>query len=113
MTLSGTLAQVCSAVNQAYIIGSDGAIITGYSDDATLALEGVLTNEYEAERLRRTANHVVLSLDGSGVPTDTPADHIYAVSYVIRNDSGSHDITSSTMETIELGVFTVTYREAT
>ena len=113
MVLSDTLLLLCSSANQAYLIGSDGAIITGYSDDATLAGDGFLTNEYEEERLRRTANHVLLSLDGSGSPVDTPADHTYAVSYVIRNDSGSHDISSASTETISLGNFTITYREAT
>jgi hypothetical protein len=113
MTISETLALVCSSANQAFIIGSGGAIIAGYSDDATLALEGFLVNEYEEERLRRTANHVVVSLDGSGVPTDNPESHAYAASYVVRGDEDSHDITVAAMEVVELGVFTVTYREFT
>ena len=110
MSLSSTLAQVCTATDQAFIIGSDGAIISGYSDDATLAGEGFLSNEYDTERLRRTANHVVVSLSGSGIPLETPDDHAYAVSYIIRGDEDSHDITVSSMEAVELGVFTVTYR---
>lgn len=113
MTMVDTLVQVCTGSNQAYIIGSAGAIITGYSDDATLALDGFLTNEYEEERLRRTANHILVSLDGSGAPTDSPSDHAYAVSYIVRGDEDSHDITVAAMEIIQLGVFTVTYREFT
>jgi hypothetical protein len=113
MTISSTLALVCSASHQAFIIGSGGAIIAGYSDDATLASEGFLPNEYVAERLRRTANHVVVSLLGSGLPPDNPANHAYAASYIVRGDSGSHDITVAQMEVIDLGVFTVTYREFT
>jgi len=113
MTLSTTLALVCSAEDQAYIIGSGGAVIVGYSDDATLAAEGFLPNEYEAERLRRTANHVVLSLLGTGTPPDNPEEHEYAISYVIRGDSGSHDITVASMEALNLGVFTITYRAYT
>jgi hypothetical protein len=113
MTLSGTLALVCLAAKQAFIIGSGGAIIAGYSDDATLAAEGFLPDQYETEQLRRTANHVVLSLLGSGAPPDNPTNHAYAVSYIVRGDSGSHDITVAPMEVIDLGIFTVTYREFT
>lgn len=113
MLLSDNLSLVCSAANQAYIIGYDGAIIAGYSDDATLASEGFLSNEYETERLRRTANHVVVSLVGSGLPPDNPSEHAYAVSYMINGDSGSHDISVAAMEVIDLGIFTVTYRAFT
>jgi hypothetical protein len=109
MSLAQDLNLVCFASNQAFIIGSGGTIITGYSDDATLAGEGFLPNEYAQERLRRTANHIVVSLLGS----DDPGNHAYAVSYVIRGDSGSHDITVSQMEIISLGIFTLTYREFT
>jgi hypothetical protein len=113
MFVVGDLTLVCSAPNQAYIIGNNGAIIAGYSDDATLASEGFLPIQYEAERLRRTANHVLLSLLGSGVPADNPTNHAYAVSYMIRSDSGSHDISVAAMEVIDLGILTVTYREFT
>ena len=113
MSLSSTLAGVCNATRQAYIIGSGGAIITGYSDDTTLMAAGFLPSQLEAERVRRTANHVVVSLRGVSAPVDTPELHRYAASYVIRGDSGSHDITVSAVELISLGVLTVTYREAT
>jgi hypothetical protein len=109
MALADDLNLVCFVTNQAFIIGAGGATIAGYSDDATLALEGFLPNEYVQERLRRTANHIVVSLLGSGLPPDNPENHAYAVSYVIRGDSGSHDITVSQMEIISLGTFTITY----
>lgn len=110
MGLASSLAVVAQNANQAFVIGSDGAIIAGYSDDATLAGQGFLPNEWEAERLRLTANHVVVALLGSGAPPDNPDNHAYAVSYMIRGDSGSHDITVAQMEVIDLGVFTVTFR---
>jgi len=113
MLMSLDLTSVCTAARQAFIIGAGGAIIAGYSDDATLAGQGFLPNQYEAERLRLTANHVVVSLLGSGVPPDSPTNHAYAVSYIIRGDKGSHDISVSAMEVIDLGVLTVTYREFT
>ncbi len=113
LSLATTLALVAQNQRQAFIIGSEGAIIAGYSDDATLVGEGFLPDQFAAERLRRTANHVVVSLLGSGVPPDNPVNHAYAVSYIIRVDGGSHDITVAPMEVIDLGVFTVTYRAFT
>jgi len=113
MKLSSSLGLVGSETRQAYIIGSGGAVISGYSDDATLGAAGFLPIQYEAERLRRTANHVVVSLSGSGLPLDLPTDHDFTVSYVIRGDSGSHDITVSDIEVVELGDFVITYRNYT
>lgn len=113
MSLASDLVSVCTLPKQAYVIGSGGAVITGYSDDATLASEGFLPSQYEEERLRRTANHVMLSLLGSGVPPDNPTNHAYAVSYIVRGDAGSHDISVAAMEVIDLGALTVTYREFT
>lgn len=111
-TLSASLATVAQVDRQAYIIGADGAVILGYSDDATLTLEGFSPSEIPAERLRRTANHVVLSLSGSGAPADTPLNHSYAVSYIVRGASGSNDIRTQDVEFINLGDFTITFSEA-
>lgn len=112
MTLASSLTQVASGANQAWIIGNTGAIITGYSDDATLIAAGFTTSgDILEERLRRTANHVVVSLSGAGIPADTPDKHTYAVSYVVRGDSGSHDIVASQVEFTGLGALDVTYRE--
>lgn len=100
--------------NQAYIIGYNGATITGYSDNATLISEGFTTAEaLEAEYLRRTANHVLLSLSGAGLPPDVPSNHVYSVSYVVRNDKGPHDIAAAQVEFLDMGNFTLTVREST
>lgn len=113
MTLSTGFANVGQNANQAYIIGNGGAVIAGYSDDATLITDGFTTAEaIAAERVRRTANRVLLSLSGAGVPPDAPENHKYAVSYVIRDDRGPHDITASQVEFVDLGDFTITYRAA-
>jgi len=114
LTLSTLVSNVGQNANQAYIIGSDGAIITGYSDDATLIADGFTDpTDIEAERVKRTGNHVLVSLSGAGSPPDAPENHSYAASYVIRNDKGPHDITASEVEFIDLGNFTLTFREAT
>jgi hypothetical protein len=98
--------------NQAYIIGHTGMLIAGYSDDATLIAEGFTGAEDLAkERLVRTANRVLVSISGAGSPPDTPLNHAYAVSYVVRNDIGPHDITASQVEFLTLGDFTLTVKE--
>jgi len=96
--------------------GHDGTVGAAFfgPDDATLISEGFTTaEEIEEERLRRTANHVLLSLSGAGLPPDVPSNHAYAVSYVVRGDVGPHDITASQVEFLDLGNFTLTIREAT
>jgi len=114
MALASSMTQVATLANQAWVIGNTGAIINGYSDDATLQTAGFLTAaSIQAERLRRTANHVIVSLSGAGVPPDDPSKHAYAVSYIIRGDFGSHDIVASDVEFIDEGEFTITYRQAT
>jgi hypothetical protein len=111
LVLAPSLALVASGANQAFIIGSGGAVILGYSDDATLIAAGFTTAAgIQAERLRRTANHVVVALSAAAVPPDEPTNHAYAASYVIRGDSGAHDFTASMVEFLDLGPLTVTYR---
>jgi hypothetical protein len=114
LVLSGSLATVAFAAGQAFIIGSSGAVIAGYTDTTTLVAEGFLTTaDQQAELLRRTANHAVTSISGSGVPLDTPGNHSYSVSYVVRGDSGSKDISASDVEFVDLGNFTITYSTST
>ena len=111
MGLISDLTQVATKAGQAYIIGSGGAIIMGWTDDLTLVADGFTTAAILAEeRLRRTANHVVVSLSAAALPPDEPTEHTYAVSYVIRGDKGAHDFTASAVEFLDLGSMTVTYR---
>lgn len=111
MTLSLSLTSVGQYANGAYIIGSGGAVILGYSDDATIIAEtGYMDPDaIEEERLRRTANHVVVSIEGL---SDEPSSHSYQVSYVITGDRGPHDIQASEVEFIDLGALTLTFRNA-
>jgi hypothetical protein len=114
MTLSPTLGVVGSFTAGAYIIGAGGASITGYSDDATITSETGLTDpdDIEAERLERTANHVIVSLATGGTSADEPTNHDYAASYVIYDDRGPHDLQSSEVESLDLGELTLTFRSA-
>ncbi len=113
LTESATLATVGQAAGQAFIIGSEGAIINGYSDDATLTSHGVPADQLAATRLKLTANHIVVSLSGAGTPPDNPGNHDYTVSYIIFGNTGSQDIPAAQVEYITLGDFTITYRSAT
>jgi hypothetical protein len=113
MVLAKTLATVAIGSHQAFIIGSGGAVISGYTDTVTLVAAGFsTTTTQQTELLRRTANHVVISIAGFGVVPDLPIDHTYTVSYIIRGDSGSHDIPATSVEFVTLGDFTVTYAGA-
>lgn len=113
LVLSTTLTSVGQAAGQAWVIGAEGAIINGYSDNTTLQNQGFPADQWAAVRLSLTANHVLISLSAAGVPPDNPANHAYSVSYVIFGDSGSHDIPAAQVEYITLGNFTITYRSAT
>ncbi len=111
--LAGDLNTVASASRQAFIIGAEGATIVGYSDVPTLVADGFLQpDDQAAERIRRTANRVVVSLASGGSPVDTPLKHKYAASYVIRNDIGSKDLTATGVEFLSLGKVTLSFREA-
>lgn len=111
MTLASSLTTVGQYTAGGFIIGAGGATITGYSDDVTITAETGLTDPdaIEAERLHRTANHVVVSLEG---PTDEPSEHLYGVSYNITGDRGPHDIQASEVEFLDLGELTLTFRSA-
>jgi hypothetical protein len=113
LTNAASLAQVCLAANQGWIIGSEGASILGYSDDATLIAQGFTTPAaILAQRLLLTANHVVVSLSNAGSPADVPTNHVYTVTYIVSGQTGAHDITAAQVEYITLGNFNITYASA-
>ncbi len=109
MTMATMLATVGSAPDQAWLIGSEGAVINGYSDNATLTAQGVPADQLAATRLALTANHALVSISGAGTPPDNPDNHTYAVSYIIYGNTGSQDIPAAQVEYIDLGNFTITY----
>lgn len=97
-----------SKSNAAYIVGSEGLVITGYSDDSTLTSEGYNTaTEREARRKELTANHVFLSLPSTG----SPENHEYTASYQVKGDTSSQSTIELTgISFAELGDLTITYR---
>lgn len=93
--------------NRSYIIGTQGLVINGYSDDATLISQGFLTpSEIDTERKRLTSNHVLVSL----LNTDSLSNYVIQAGYVTsKKSSGSDDIIATTVENLSLGLSVFTY----
>jgi len=112
MKMADSLESVGNAVNQSWIIGQNGAVIQGYSDDATLLPVVFVASAIPAERVRRTANRVVVSLDAGATPPDVPGNHAFSATYVVSGDKGVQDINTSQIEFLTPGDITLTYRPA-
>lgn len=112
MVPSPTLADIGVKVNQFFIIGRNGAIITGYSDDATLLPRMITPEAVVEERLRLTANRILVSLNAGITPADVPTDHAFAATYVVNGDRGSKDLGAAQMEYLSPGDLTITYKKA-
>lgn len=93
---------------RAFIIGSDGRYIPGYSDDMTLISQGYVTSAAVASRrLELTANHVLVSV----VPGDSPTNHEYAATYIVGLDQGAKNIDPNAAEYCIDGSYVFTYDE--
>lgn len=112
MAKASSLYNVGKGFQQWWIIGSSGAVISGYSDDATLYPEFITAAAVAAERVRRTANKILVSLDASTTPYDTPDNHSFSATYIVANDKGVKDISVSPIEYLTVGDVTLTYKSA-
>jgi hypothetical protein len=110
MALSTTDVGLLSlAALRAFIVGSGGISIDGFSDDTTLANEGYATaDSRQARREALTANRIIVSL----AVGDSPTNHTYEVTYVVGTDTGAKNINPSDAEVLALGEPTFTYDEA-
>jgi hypothetical protein len=105
---TATLGSLGSMPGMAYIIGLEGVVIEGYSDDATLALAGYTTTKAISDRRKfLTANHVLVSVS----PGEAPTDYEYAATYVVGEDVGAKNIEPGGAEYCAPGTFTFTYDE--
>ena len=112
MEMASSLDNVGFGLNRSWIIGRLGTTIIGYSDDETLTEAGFITSdEIAAERINRTANRVVISLDAGQNPADTPDLHMFSASYTVDNDRGVKDVETSLIEYLTPGNITITYRQ--
>lgn len=112
MEMASSMLEVGQGLNRSWIIGKNGAVIVGYSDDATLVPIFITPTAVAEERLRRTANRVLVSLDVSQSPSDTPDFHTFGVSYYVNGDTGSKDVFTSQIEYLTPGDLTITFRKA-
>ncbi len=109
---ASSLANIGSAYGQAWIIGAEGAVIQGYSDNATLEPAYITETAIAAARLALTANRVVVSLNAGLTPPDIPTNHVYSATYIVQGATGSTDIATSTVEYLTPGELTITYQAA-
>jgi hypothetical protein len=80
---------LAAASGQAYIIGNDGLLVSGYGSDTV-------------------KNRILVSLPVG----DSPSQHAYWCTYITAEDSGDKDIDPNSMEFLVLGDFNTTYDEA-
>lgn len=91
-----------------YIIGPDGIVINGYSDDDTLIAQGYTTQEQIlARRAAITGNRVLVSTSVD----DSPAVHTYQVTYTVGVDTGAKNIDPGEAEYMTVGTLEFTYDE--
>lgn len=99
------------ATGNAFIIGDEGIVIPGYSDDLTIQINFPAANtptEIEEIRQQLTANRVMISLSVD----DRPINHSYACTYVVAFvEERVQDIEGSALEYFDAGDFVFTYTE--
>jgi hypothetical protein len=109
LTLLGATASLVSlglASGRAFIIGGDGAVIMGFSDDTTLIAEGYVQEEARAaRRVLITANRLLISLPIG----ESPTAYSYACTYIVGSDSGAKDTDPSSVAYLTEGSLVFTY----
>lgn len=108
LLLASPSSSLKTGAGQAFIIGSGGYVIPGISDDTTLIAEGYTTQaEIEAQRVLLTANRILVSTSVD----DSPANYDYSITYIVGQDSGPKNITTSAAEYLVVGNVEFTYDE--
>jgi len=105
---SANLESLGVSKGRAYIIGSDGASISGYSDDATLNAQGYITESSILERRKKiTGNRILVSIEVGKDPTL----YEYATTYTVGLDTGAVDVDPGKSEYLVSGTLVFTYDE--
>lgn len=100
--------QLGSLPGKAYIIGTEGLNIPGYSDDATLTAQGYVTpTQILNRRILITANRILVTL----LVGDSPYNHTYNVTYVAVDNESAMDLSAGPVSYYTLGNVTFTYAE--
>jgi len=92
-----------------YIIGAEGLVIPGYSDDSTLLAQGFSGQRAVQRRIEITSNRILLSLPSG----DSPTSHQYSATYIVAGNSGVRNINPGPTEFLTLGNVDLVYDEAT
>jgi len=103
--------ELVRSAGRAYIVGAEGVVIRGLTDDATLRADGYTTDaEILAARASITAGRVIVS-----VPVDdAPVNHTYTATYRVGVDARVYDMDPGPAEYLTLnadGGLTITYDE--
>ena len=97
--------------DRAFIIGNDGLIIPGFTDDQTIENNFPSANtaqEIQAIRQDLTANRMIVSLGAN----DRPQVHAYTVTYTVAFlETRVQDIEGSSLEVFEVGSLIFTFAE--
>lgn len=109
MKMAPTMEAVGDEYGSAWIIGAKGAVIAGFTDDVTLTAQ-VGADKVVSERIARTANRVLVSLNSGVLPADVPSNHTFAATYTVMGDVGVKDIDVSAVEYVTPGDLTLTWR---
>jgi hypothetical protein len=105
---TSTLISLGIAPASAYVVGSSGVVIEGYSDDTTLQADGYVTAKNIISRRKAlTANRVLVSV----APGYAPTDYKYAATYAVGEDAGAKNIEPGDAEYCAQGILTFTYDE--
>ena len=92
----------------AYIIGSEGIVIPGYSDDATLIAEGYVNITMRNQRrVEITRNRVIVSLPVGVSPTKIK----FSATYLVGVETGPKNINPGPTEFLTLGTVEFSYDE--
>jgi hypothetical protein len=112
MDQATSLESVGMGLHRSWIIGRLGAVIPGYSDDATLLPIALTAEGVIQERINRTANRIVISLNAGASPPDVPTNHSFTATYIVNGDKGVKDLETSKIEYLTPGELVFTYRSA-
>lgn len=96
-------------VGSAFIVGSLGLVIPGYSDETTLeqAYPFATPAELDEKRVEITGNRVLVTIaDG-----DLPLNYDYTVTYIVSDDTSVKNIEPGSTEYLDIGDLDFTYDE--
>lgn len=98
-----------NSVDQAFIVGNNGLVVPGYTDDATLQAEAPFSTEtqIEARRVELSANRVLITVPKG----ESPLDRGYTVTYVVSGDEGVKNIEPGPVSYLTLGNFEFVFDE--